>query len=55
MNKAGIDLTKINNNDMEELKQNDIYQSISSNYNVNEVIKQWFGNFEELEKADVWH
>ena len=40
---------------MAELKDTSIYQSVSLDYDVHQVIREWYGRFEALEKSDVWH
>ena len=36
------------------MKNSSIYQNLSHQYDVNKVFKDWFGNFDELEKNDLW-
>ena len=49
-----MDMSEVSEKELEMMKSAKIYQAISHNYNVNQVITEWYGRFEELERSQVW-
>lgn len=47
-------LSKLTKQELNNLKSHKIYTGLSNEYHVDNVIQDWFGNFENLEKDDAW-
>ena len=49
-----IDLSTLKKGEIRELQQHKMYQDITHDFDVQQVIEQWFGSFDDLEESDVW-
>ena len=51
---SDVTLEKLTKDEKKRLTKHPMYQELTSQYDVEDQFEQWFGNFDKLEKDDVW-